>query len=356
MENVLHQTWAGNAIASWITASVIILVSFLAIRILRAFVLKKLLLWTSSTTRTWDDFIIRLAGKTIIPALYVLAVWFALQSLTLPDMLRNVIRVAFLAAMTFFVLRGVSAIFRRFVFSYIKRQDNSETKEKQANGLILIVNFFIWTLGILSFISNLGYNVTTLIAGLGIGGIAIALAAQTILGDLFSYFVIFFDRPFEIGDFILVDDKLGVIEYIGIKTTRIRTLNGEQLVCSNTDLTNSRIHNYKRMDRRRVVTQLRVTYQTTEEQLTIIPAILRGAVESQDGVQYDRAHFAGFGESSLNFELVYYIQSADYVMYMDKQQAINLDIYTAFRSEGIQFAHPTQTLYVRGTAAATVRN
>lgn len=354
MENVLHQTWAGNSIAAWITASAIILVSFLAIRVLRAIVLKKLLHWTKGTASTWDDFILRLAGRTIVPAMYVLSVWFALQSLTLPGPLRNVARVAFLAAMTFFVLRGVSALFRRFVFSYIKRQDNSETKEKQANGLILIVNFFIWTLGILSFISNLGYNVTTLIAGLGIGGIAIALAAQTILGDLFSYFVIFFDRPFEIGDFILVDDKLGVIEYIGIKTTRIRTLNGEQLVCSNTDLTNSRIHNYKRMDRRRVVAQLRVTYQTSEEKLTLIPAILRGAVEGQENVMFDRAHFAGFGESSLNFELVYYIESPDYVLYMDKQQAINLDIYAAFRKEGIHFAHPTQTLYLRQTAAPSL--
>ena len=184
----------------------------------------------------------------------------------------------------------------------------------------------IWTVGVVFLIDNLGYDVTTLITGLGIGGIAIALAAQTILGDLFSYFVIFFDRPFEIGDFIIVDTKMGTIEYIGVKTTRIRTLSGEQLICSNTFLTNAQVHNYKRMEQRRVVFKLGVVYQTPHEKLKRIPEAVRAIIEKAEDVKFVRGHFSGFGDSSLDFEFVYYVLSSDYNIYMDKQQTIYFDV------------------------------
>src|SRR3546814_878321 len=146
---------------------------------------------------------------------------------------------------------------------------------RQNRGIMFILNVVIWIFGLVLLLSNLGYDVTAIVAGMGIGGIAIALAAQTILGDLFSYFVIFFDRPFEIGDFIVVDDKSGTVEYVGIKTTRLKSLGGEQLVFSNTDLTNSRLHNYKRMERRRIVFKLGVVYETPEKKLKLIPEIGR---------------------------------------------------------------------------------
>jgi small-conductance mechanosensitive channel len=186
------------------------------------------------------------------------------------------------------------------------------------------------------------------VAGLGIGGIAIALAAQTILGDLFSYLVIFFDKPFEIGDFIILEDKMGTVEYIGIKTTRIRTLGGEQLICSNTDLTNSRVHNFKRMQERRVVFSFGVVYDTTTTKLKLIPGIIKQAIESLRETRFDRAHFKSFGNSSLDFEVVYYILTPDYNLYMDKQQAINMSIFESFEREQIEFAYPTQTLFLRG--------
>jgi small-conductance mechanosensitive channel len=204
----------------------------------------------------------------------------------------------------------------------------------------------IWVGGFLFLIDNLGYDITTLVAGLGIGGIAIALAAQTILGDLFSYLVIFFDKPFEIGDFIVVEDKMGTVEYIGIKTTRLRTLGGEQLICSNTDLTNSRVHNYKRMQERRVVFGLGVIYGTRAAQLKIIPKLIRDIIESIDGTRFDRAHFKSFGDFSLNFEVVFYVLSADYNRYMDIQEAINTQIFEVFEKEEIEFAFPTQTLFM----------
>jgi small-conductance mechanosensitive channel len=206
----------------------------------------------------------------------------------------------------------------------------------------------IWFLGLVFLLSNWGIEVTPIIAGLGIGGIAVALAAQNILGDLFSYFVIFFDRPFEAGDFIVVDDKMGTIEYVGIKTTHIRALGGEQIIIGNSNLTNSRIHNYKRMGRRRVVFTIDVEYGTPLEVLKKIPTMLRSAVEKQQPVTFDRAHFAAYKEWSLRFEIVYYVESPDFNRYMDIQQNINFTIHEMFEQEKIDFAYPTQSLLLKG--------
>ncbi|PWV51693.1 mechanosensitive ion channel family protein [Chitinophaga sp. S165] len=346
MDSYLEQFFLGNTLKSWIVAASIIILAFVAIRIFVYILVRKMSGWAQRTAATWDDFLIVIVKKSVVPALYVAAVYFALSMLTLPVKAEKFLHVVFVAAVTFFVLRMISAIFKRLIFSYIKGQEGQEDKEKQTGGLIVVLNAVIWILGIIFFIDNLGYNVTTLIAGLGIGGIAIALAAQTILGDLFSYFVIFFDRPFEIGDFIIVDDKMGVVEYIGIKTTRLRTLNGEQLVCSNTDLTNARLHNYKRMQKRRVVFTLGVTYQTSHAKLSQIPEIVKGIITSRSNVQFDRGHFSKYGAFSLDFEFVYYILDAEYNTFMDEQQAIYLAIFAAFEQHEIEFAYPTQTLFV----------
>ena len=184
------------------------------------------------------------------------------------------------------------------------------------------------------------------VAGLGITGIAVALAAQTILGDLFNYFVILFDRPFKRGDFVIIDDFLGVIVHIGIKTTRIQSLWGEELVFSNTDLTSSRIKNYKKMEKRRVLFKLGVTYQTTSEQIKKIPQIIRGIIEKVEDTIFDRAHFQSYGDFSLDIESVYYVIGNDYNKYMDIQQQINFAIKEAFEKEGIEFAYPTRTLFI----------
>jgi small-conductance mechanosensitive channel len=230
--------------------------------------------------------------------------------------------------------------------SYVRRQHNGEEKVRQIGGLMLIINIVVWAVGIIFLFDNMGYDVTTVIAGLGIGGIAVALAAQNILGDLFNYFVIFMDRPFEIGDFIVVEEKSGVVEYIGIKTTRVKSLSGEQIVFANSDLTNSRIHNYKRMQRRRVVFTIGIVYETPYETIVKIPEMLKSIVLEQDTVEFDRAHFAVYGDSSLNFEVVYYVLDSAYNKYMDTQQAINLRIFEEFQKTGVGFAYPTQTLFI----------
>jgi small-conductance mechanosensitive channel len=221
------------------------------------------------------------------------------------------------------------------------------------HGIIGLGAFIIWVLGFIFLLDNLGFKISTVIAGLGIGGIAIALAAQTILGDLFSYFVIFFDRPFQIGDFItLAPDKMGSVEYIGLKTTRIRSLTGEQLIVSNTDLVNSRVHNFKRMERRRVVFKIGVVYKTPSEKLAGIGELLREIITSFPDTTFDRAHFSAYGDFSLIFEIVYFVQTDNYNRYMDIQQEINLRLYKEFEARQIQFAFPTQTLYVNKTDGA----
>ena len=176
------------------------------------------------------------------------------------------------------------------------------------------------------------------------GGIAIALAAQNILGDLFNYFVIFFDRPFEVGDFITVDDKKGTVEYIGIKTTRLRSLTGEQIIISNSNLTGSRIHNYKRLETRRVLFTIGVVYGTPLEKLKRIPEMIKAIIEKHEFTTFDRVHFISYGDFSLNYEIVFFVDNPHYHIYMDILQQINFDIYEQFAAEQIDFAFPTQTL------------
>ncbi|MBC8207032.1 MAG: mechanosensitive ion channel family protein [Kiritimatiellales bacterium] len=220
-------------------------------------------------------------------------------------------------------------------------------KVTTARALVFIGRIFIFTLMLLAVLDNIpGVEVTTLITGLGIGGIAVALALQNILGDLFASLSISLDRPFAIGDFIIVDDFLGAVEHIGLKTTRIRSLGGEQLVFSNTDLLKSRIRNYKRMQQRRVPFTVGVTYQTPPSKLRKVPDIFKKQLEQFDDVHFDRAHFKAYGTYSLDFEFVYYVHTSDYNRYMDVQQAINLGLYEEFQKEGIEFAYPTRTLFV----------
>ena len=209
-----------------------------------------------------------------------------------------------------------------------------------------VIRVCFWTIAVLIVLDNFGVKISTLIAGLGIGGVAIALATQAILKDLFGYFIIFFDHPFEIGDFIIVGDYMGVVDHIGIKTTRLLSLGGEQIVFSNTDLTDSRVRNYKRMARRRVVFKLGVIYQTTAQQLKEIPKVIEDIVRSIEDTIFDRAHFYSYGNFSLDFEVVYYVVGNDYNKYMNIQQEINLRIKEEFEKRGVEFAYPTQTLFL----------
>jgi small-conductance mechanosensitive channel len=215
-----------------------------------------------------------------------------------------------------------------------------------------IGRFAVWAMALLLALDQLGFNVTALVAGLGIGGIAVALALQNILGDLFASAAIVLDKPFMVGDFIVVGEHAGTVEKVGLKTTRVRSLSGEQLVFSNAQLLNTQLRNFKRMNERRIAFAIGVTYETPLEKLRALPGWLKAAVEAQPKARFDRAHFKSYGDFSLDFEIVYYVLSADFNVYMDTQQAINLAIFEKLAQEGVQFAYPTRTLYLRQDAAA----
>lgn len=346
MNDFLEQVYYDNTVQQYLISLGIIVIGLLLVKTFKRSILTRVERLTSRTKTKIDSYTVVYFDKYGIPALYVLIVYFGITYLAIPDRAQDILHVALIVALTVLGIRLVSAITQSILKGYLRRQENGEERVKQLSGLMLLINLLVWTLGLIFLFSNLGFDVTAVVTGLGIGGIAIALAAQNILGDLFNYFVILFDRPFEVGEFIIIDDKLGVVEKIGIKTTRIRSLSGEELIFSNGDLTSSRIKNYKSMKRRRILFSVGVTYQTPLEKLKTIPGIIKGIIDQQELATYDRAHFAAYEDSSLRFEVVYFVEVADYNMYMDVQQEINFRIYEEFEKIDVEIAYPTRTLHV----------
>jgi small-conductance mechanosensitive channel len=346
MQNFFNQIYLGNKLSAYIIALAAFVGGIILIKVLDKIILRRLKKWSEKTETTLDDFLVRGIERTIVPLLYFLSFYIAVKSLSIDKRIEKYFDIISIIIFTFFILRTLSSVITYSLKTFVKKRGADEQKQKQLKGISTVISVIIWSLGFVFVLDNLGFKVSAVIAGLGIGGIAIALAAQAILGDLFSYFVILFDRPFEIGDFISVADKSGTIEYIGIKTTRVRSLGGEQLIFANTDLTNSRLHNFKRLEKRRVIFKIGVVYQTSAEQLKQIPEMVKNIITSEPKVQFDRGHFASFGDFSLIFEFVYFILDQEYVQYMETQQKINLRIYEEFEKQGIHFAYPTQTLYV----------
>lgn len=345
-----------NSLSQWLYTGITIFALLLLVKLLALFINKKLTSWAKRSTTKWDDYVVEAFKTIILPLLYIAVVYFPLKQLVLPELLQNILHFAFISSLTFFSIRFIAAAIRKLIYSYIDAQDDNESKRKQARGLIIIINVIITIAGIVFLADNLGYNVTTLIAGMGIGGIAIALAAQNILGDLFCYFSIIFDKPFEIGDYVVIDDKSGTIEQIGIKTSRVRNLEGDQLVFSNADITGARLHNYKKMQQRRIVFSIGVVYGTSHQKLKEIPDLVKSIIAQEQRATFNRGHLKSMGDFSINYEFVYYIATADYNEYMDIQQDIYLHIYKIFEEQQIEFAFPTQTVFVEHTNNKTPTN
>ncbi len=352
-QDILQKTFFQNRILDYLSFLIALVVGIIIVRIFKSFILRHVKIWADKTETAIGDFLIYTIEKQLLPLFYFAAFYLSIRFLTLNPALEKGINTLSAILLTVLGVRFLLAIIIKGLENYWLKKYEDVAKKGALKGIITVIKIIVWGFALLILLDNLGIKITPLIAGLGVGGIAIAIATQEILGDLFSYFVIFFDRPFEIGDFIAIDDYLGTVEYIGIKTTRIRSLSGEQLVFSNTDLTNSRIRNYKRMANRRVVFRLGVTYQTSPQQLKEIPGIIKDIIESIDGTIFDRAHFFSYGDFSLIFEIVYYVIGNDYKKYMDIQQEINLKIKEEFEKRGIEFAYPTQTLYISGILPPT---
>jgi small-conductance mechanosensitive channel len=342
----------GNPLYVWLTVTATVIGASSLLYAARVFLLPRLERLSRKTTSTLDDFLVLFIHKALLPFTWFLIVYLAAAYLGSGKDAGAVLHKGLMLVSAFYVTRTLTLVLQYFVLRTLEGQPGGPGKQKQAGGLIIVAKAGVWIIGSMFVLNNLGYNVSSLIAGLGIGGIAIALAAQAVLADVFSYFVILFDRPFETGDFIVVDNDMGIVEYIGVKTTRLRTLGGEQLICANKNLTDARVHNYKRMQTRRVVFSLGVTYETPPEVLKSIPGIVKGIITGQGDLQFDRGHLSAFGNSSLNFEFVYYIPNADYTVYMDKQQAVYFGIVEAFEKRHIELAYPTQKIVVDPPIAA----
>lgn len=345
MNNFLETKYWGNTIQDYVIAGAIILITIIASQIIKKIILTRLQKKSKEENKNQYKFVAKSINRFIIPALYFGAVYLALEFLSFGKTPNKIIDIVYAVLLTFFIIRFLIATLDYFLNKYFEDKRGDEDG-RRLKPLISFLNFLIWIIGLLFLLDNLGFQITTVVAGLGISGIAVALAAQAILGDLFSYFVIFFDQPIEIGDFITFEGKSGTVEKIGIKSTHIRSLSGEQLIVSNSKLTSTILHNYKRMESRRIVFNLGVTYQTKSKQLKIIPGVIKKIVEKQELTKFDRAHFQSYGDSSLNYEIVYFILSSDYTKYMDTQEKINLEIYEQFEKLGVEFAYPTQTVFI----------
>lgn len=344
MESILSRSFLNNTLQDYLIAGGGIFLGMLILRLFKRTILIRLKKWSEKTETQVDNYIVDGIERFGIPIANFIIFYFGINYLTLSEKTTTYVHGAVAVIITYYALRLISSTILLILQSHVRKQEQGEEKVKQIGGIMLLLNIIIWALGLLFLFDNLGYNVTTIIAGLGIGGIAIALAAQNILGDLFNYFVIFFDRPFEIGDFIVVDDKKGNVEHIGIKTTRLKSLTGEQLVFSNSDLTNSRIHNFKRMERRRIAFTLGFVYETELEKLKEIPDIIKATLGEHKDITLDRVHFLTYGDYSLKYEVVFFVENSDYNRYADIQQEINFRLFEVFKEKNIKLAYPSQTI------------
>jgi small-conductance mechanosensitive channel len=343
----LKRMYYGNALWMWALALGIAFAAFVVFLVLKRVAGSRLSAFAKKTKTDIDDLVAELIRRTSALSLLILALYVGAQVLTLPSAALRIMKMITVIAVLLQAAIWGSAVVTHFITRYAKEKiDEDAAGVTMVKSVGFLVKLGLWSIIILLALDNMGFEISALLAGLGIGGIAVALAAQNVLGDLFASLSIVLDKPFVIGDFIIVGDQMGTIENIGLKTTRVRSLSGEQIVMSNTDLLKSRIRNYKRMQERRAVFSLGVVYQTPAAKLETVPAMLKEIVEAQEKVRFDRAHFREYGDSALNFEVVYYLLEPDYLLYADTQQAINLEIFRRFEKEGIGFAYPTRTLHV----------
>lgn len=339
---------AGNPLIAYVAAILVFLLSTVLIKIFKLIIIGKLKKLTKKTKMAYDDLFVTLVDKIGWPFYLVSSIYISLQLLAVPDALHVLVYDLFLVVLGYYLIRSAGRVIDFGSKTLI--ESRKERGEKVDHGVInLLANvskMVLWSIVILLIISNLGYDTSALLTGLGIGGIAIALALQTVLSDVFAYFSIHIDKPFRLGDFIAIGADSGVVEKIGIKTTRIRTLQGQELVVSNRELTDSRINNFKKMEQRRIVFTFSVDAETPTAKLKKIPGLVKTLISAREHARFDRAHFQKFSDFSLVYEVVYYMKTPDYNLFMDTQQEINLGIMESLQKQGIKMPYPTQTVYV----------
>lgn len=352
MNEFLNDEFLGNPVQSWLVAAAIAAGTWLALLMVRRVATRWVGRLVKLTGVIWDDVLAALIPKTHGLFLLGLAVLLGARWLELQQTSRGFVRDVVIILGLLQLGRWATCVVTLFVDEQRERRRSEDPASVTTIGVLgFLARVLIWVVVAMLVLANAGVEIGPLVAGMGVGGIAVALAVQTVLKDLLASLSIMLDKPFIIGDFLIIDDMMGSVEHIGIKTTRIRSLSGEQLVFANNDLLESRIRNFGRMRERRAVFHLGVTYDTPPAKLERIPAIVREAVEQHETARFDRCHFKEFSASSLDFETVYYVAVPDMNAYLDIQQAINLRVLREFSGEGIEFAYPTQTVIVAGRGA-----
>jgi small-conductance mechanosensitive channel len=346
LNNLPWQTvFYNNTLSEYVWALGLFLLIVLAFKIIKNRLWQRLKNLSKLSKTDLDDKLVEML-KSINSSFYlILSLWIVSGTLEISSIVNDIINTLFIVMIFHQVTK-----FLQFLLKFqVNKSVESESQRKNILPLLSVtMKIIVWVFGLLLILSNLGVNVTSLIAGLGIGGIAVALAAQAVLGDIFSSITIYLDKPFEAGDFIILEDgtTMGVVEKIGFKTTRIKALGGEEVVIANSNLTSQKIHNYKKMEKRRVAVNFGVIYGTSQEKMKRIPEIVKKIVDGISEIDFDRVHFKKFADSSLVFELIYFVSTSDYYAYMDQNQQLHLQIKEQFEKENIEMAFPTQTIHL----------
>jgi small-conductance mechanosensitive channel len=342
----------GNPVRDWVVAAAFAAGALLVLLLIRRLIVQRLGAVAARTETVVDDFIVEIVRRTRWLLLLVVVAWMGSLSLSRTGRIEGILRTAAVLAVLLQLALWVLAGINFWVEHTRRKRLASDAASVTLIGAVGFVGkVVVWSVLLLVVLDNLGVNVTTLVAGLGVGGIAVGLALQNILGDLFASVSIVLDKPFVLGETIQVGDFVGKVESIGLKTTHVRSLSGEQLIFPNGDLLQSRIRNHARMGDRRVVLTFGVGYETPVEKVEAIPGIVRGLIEPLEQIRFDRAHFIRLGAAALEFEVVWFVLSADQSLHMDRQQQILLTLMRRLHEEGIEIAAPARPVVVAGLPA-----
>lgn len=345
MNDFLYQTFYGNSVLRYLVVGGIILLGFLILGVIKKILFSALKRWSKNANKI-VVLSLEVADQTVLPLLYVSLLYFSISILNMPGKMSNIVNNIMMVVFVFFLIRILILVVQKSFLAFVKRQHDGEADLEQLNGLLLVINIFGWGIGVMFLMGNLGYDITTIIAGLGIGGIAIALAAQAVLGDFFSYFVIFFDKPFAVGDFIEVDGLYGTIMSMGLKTTKLRELVGDELTIPNSDLAKAKIHNYSRMYDRRITFHVDIVKETPLSKVKLFANTVNEMIKKHPKADLVRGHLLELADFSFKYEFTYYVTDADYTVYLDVQQAFNFGILDLLEHNNMKLAYPTQKLNI----------
>jgi small-conductance mechanosensitive channel len=338
LRDLAGQVYYGNTLRDWAIALVVFVLLFTVLPLIRAVIRNRLRKLRPHQSRTTLEIVVAVIDRTTRLFLIAVAIWLSLRPLSIPARFDRALDVALLAIVWFQVALWGTTIVSRLVH---RRGSDAAEGDASLNILRFIATVLVWSIALLMLLANLGVEIMPLVAGLGIGGIALALAVQNVLGDLLASLSIALDKPFRVGDFLVLGEEKGTVEQIGIKSTRLRSLTGEMIVMSNGELLKSRVRNYGLLYERRVVFRIGIVYETPRETIAEIPKIIEAAVRAQPKTRFERAHFVNFAAYALEFEAVYVVADPDNTFAMDVQQAINLALLEEFDRRGIEFAYPT---------------